>query len=245
MATVLVLLCIVGILLTTLIGKVLTVPATQALAMNTPPVASAPLQQAPDPYLMRVRNDKRLQAYLNRISALSDKAAPEYCGSAGCFTPEIESIRKKMQADGYVEIQYPVDCDANACGGAWAYKDWPEVSAYEAHLRIHPNDSGSTPLFKVSAVQYNSEYKENEVAADTKYKGKALALNGDVSRVGKAINGENFIGLRAGAYSEVAIYGVSTQEAIDLKAGQNVTVSCTGDGMTLQIATCRIPAKVQ
>lgn len=245
MLVILLLVVVIIVLFTSTMSRWTTNAVPEAMTMSpSSPVPAPSPSPIKDQYTLRVQNDKQLQAYLAQLHTLSAKADPGYCGSAGCFTPEIEALKKKMNAAGYVEIQYPIDCDANACGGAWAQKDWPEVAAYHAYKHKHPDpDSGSEPgLIEVQATRYNDEYKENEVAADAKYKGKALSLRGEITRIGKAVTGENFIGLRAGTYAEVAIYGVSTQEAIGLKRGQNVTVSCMGDGMTLQIATCKIPA---
>lgn len=98
---------------------------------------------------------------------------------------------------------------------------------------------------KVTAEQLYSEYKENEVAADQKYKGKMLEVSGTINNIGKDIVDNMYITLDTGELiASVQCYFKKSEEetVAGLKKGQEVTVVGKGDGFLLnaQVKDCKI-----
>lgn len=57
------------------------------------------------------------------------------------------------------------------------------------------------PAIKVTAIQMSSDYKNNEVAADAKYKGKLVEISGTVNTIGKDILDTPYISLKTEEYA--------------------------------------------
>ena len=56
----------------------------------------------------------------------------------------------------------------------------------------------TTPAYVVESSALFAAYKANEVAADTKFKGRVIAVNGIVETIGKDILGNPYITLKTG-----------------------------------------------
>jgi len=60
------------------------------------------------------------------------------------------------------------------------------------------NNVQVTPAIKVSASEIYADYKANQVAADTKYKGKTIEVSGTINSIGKDILDTPYVSLNAG-----------------------------------------------
>ena len=60
------------------------------------------------------------------------------------------------------------------------------------------NNVQATPAIKVSASELYADYKANQVAADTKYKGKTIEVSGTINSIGKDILDTPYVSLNAG-----------------------------------------------
>lgn len=89
------------------------------------------------------------------------------------------------------------------------------------------------PLIVVSAREIASDYDDNEVAADQKYKGKILEVSGIVASIDSSV-GDQAIMQLAGKKEIPFITALGNndfnQYAKTLKEGQNVVLICEGDG---------------
>jgi len=56
------------------------------------------------------------------------------------------------------------------------------------------------PSYTLSASQLFSEYKNNEVAADAKYKGKVVIVSGTIQNIGKDIMDDAYIVIGGGGF---------------------------------------------
>lgn len=94
-------------------------------------------------------------------------------------------------------------------------------------------DKAAKEAVEVGAGDIFSAYKENEVGADAKFKGKWLKVKGKIGKIGKDITDDAYIlfdvsdalfGVRAAFEKE------SHGELSDLAPGQTVVVVCMGEG---------------
>jgi tRNA_anti-like len=101
--------------------------------------------------------------------------------------------------------------------------------------RVSGTDSSSVvqqpveKILEVKATTMSREYKENEVAADEKYRGKTLRISGSVESIGKDILDKPYVALYAYEYAiidKVQCYFTDADNAIlsKLKKGQKVTL---------------------
>lgn len=102
-----------------------------------------------------------------------------------------------------------------------------------------PANSPSTstpdiPTINVSAERLFEDYQTNEVAADSVYKGKILAVSGRVTSISKDITDSTYLMLATsnefmGVHADLD--GSEVSEAATLVPGNRVTVVCKGNGM--------------
>ncbi len=60
------------------------------------------------------------------------------------------------------------------------------------------NIAQQAPAIQVSASELYADYKANQVAADTKYKGKTVEVSGTINSIGKDILDTPYVSLNAG-----------------------------------------------
>lgn len=95
-------------------------------------------------------------------------------------------------------------------------------------------ETPSGPPIEVSAAILSHDYDANEVAADQKYKGKLLKVDGVVQSINKDFENKIWVGLRtADEFTQVHADGLSQDQTINLQKGQSITVTCVGHGMIL------------
>ena len=101
------------------------------------------------------------------------------------------------------------------------------------------------PLIVVSAREIASDYDDNEVAADQKYKGKILEVSGIVASIDSSVSDQAIVQLVGkNEFQTVSTQGNNdfTQYATTLKKGQNVVLICKGDGEVIgfpQLKNCQ------
>ena len=101
------------------------------------------------------------------------------------------------------------------------------VAAQEAKDK---RDFDGAPEVKISADKLIEAYKDNEVAADEKYKGKKLLVTGKLSSIESGLDDEPIIQIGSDMFPLVAAHGVSKRDAAKLKKGTDISVLCRGDG---------------
>jgi hypothetical protein len=107
------------------------------------------------------------------------------------------------------------------------------VITYEQKQKSTVRDKAAKEAVEVGAGEIFQNYKENEVGADQKYKGKWLKVKGKVSKIGKDITDDAYVLFDVSD----ALFGVQVffekenqGDLADLAPGQTVVVVCQGDG---------------
>ncbi|ADG61221.1 hypothetical protein D6D94_01120 [Moraxella catarrhalis] len=101
------------------------------------------------------------------------------------------------------------------------------------------------PPMMVSATEIASDYDDNEVAADQKYKGKMLEVSGNVARIDSGVGDKAIVQLVGkNEFQTVSAQGNNdfTQYATTLKKGQDIVLVCKGDGEVIgspQLKNCQ------
>lgn len=117
-----------------------------------------------------------------------------------------------------------------------------ESSAAQASLQatkpLRPSapDRPTSPAIDVDATTLWQEYQANEVAADSRYKGKSLSVLGFVSAIQKDVVGDMLVKLRSPNEFMGTLATMAKSEAgsvAKLSKGQKVVLLCRGAGMTL------------
>jgi hypothetical protein len=95
----------------------------------------------------------------------------------------------------------------------------------------------ATPSLAVTAPQLYRDYHRNEVSADTKYKGKTLAVTGRVTGISKDFAGGVYLTLDNGESEFLGIHAELQPSEVDkastLSKGRTVTVVCEGGEMVI------------
>lgn|GEM_PF-297588 len=90
--------------------------------------------------------------------------------------------------------------------------------------------SASASAVEVTATTMFSDYQDNEIAADGKYKGKALLVSGTVDSISSDFMDKPVVQLSAKPFGFVQASDLPKDVAASLKKGQKVTLACTGNG---------------
>lgn len=102
------------------------------------------------------------------------------------------------------------------------------------------------PAIKVSAIALATAYKDNEVAADAKYKGKIVEVTGIVDTIGKDILSTPYITLSTGQYSFESIQCMFSKsdeaQLANVTKGKSMTLrgEVSGKMMNIQVSGCSI-----
>jgi hypothetical protein len=102
--------------------------------------------------------------------------------------------------------------------------------------------AGTTSTPQVTAVspsQLIRDYKANEVAADQKYKGKRLAIEGSIQDLGKDILGNIYITISGSGNSfrnvQCLFADRDADQIAQLRKGQKVKIEGTCDGLMMNV----------
>ena len=100
-------------------------------------------------------------------------------------------------------------------------------------------EAPAAPPIAVSATQLSEDYDANEIAADAKYKNKAVDVTGTIDTIGKDILNNPYVALKTAEYSAFSVQCMfpQSEEATlaNLSAGQQVTLEGTVSGKTLNV----------
>ena len=101
-------------------------------------------------------------------------------------------------------------------------------------------------VIKVSAIKLFSDYKNNEVSADEKYKGKFIDVSGQIGTIGKDITDTPYVTLSADQYGIDSVQCMFSQsdvsELSNLSKGQQITLQgeVSGKMMNVLVSGCQI-----
>lgn len=117
-------------------------------------------------------------------------------------------------------------------------------AASPANVAVVPSPVEKTVAIAAKAL--TKEYETNELAADSKYKGKALVVSGKVSNIAETF-GKVSVSLEGdGVRSVICSFEDAEREPVSrLKKGQQITLAGTGDGLTMGMIAGLNKCKVQ
>lgn len=92
----------------------------------------------------------------------------------------------------------------------------------------------ATTQVKTTPGEIKKAYADNEVAADSKFKGKVIEIQGKVSSVGKDVLDRPYVVLKEGFLGLQCLFGKHDSKALaGLKKGQAVTLKCKCEGKSM------------
>lgn len=119
---------------------------------------------------------------------------------------------------------------ASAAIGGDAYKDY-KARAEAANAVKTEQAAPAADAIKITARELFKAYSANEVAADSKFKGKPIEITGVVESISSDITDEPVVQLAGGEmFQMVHANGLDTATAAGLSKGQEITLACTGAG---------------
>ena len=87
---------------------------------------------------------------------------------------------------------------------------------------------------EVNAFTLASEFEQNEVKANMKYKGKMLKVTGDIADISSGIGDSPIVGLAGkNMFMNVKINGLPENVVANLNKGDNITILCRCKGEVL------------
>jgi TonB family protein len=106
-------------------------------------------------------------------------------------------------------------------------------------LSTAPLETPHTPrAIAVTVPKLWADYRANQVAADDRYKGKRLVVEGQVASVNKGTTDDAYVLLSTFDASEPIHADIKAEyqaEATTLRTGQIITVDCDGAGLTMGV----------
>ena len=119
---------------------------------------------------------------------------------------------------------------AGAAVSGDAYKDY-KARADAAEATRTEQAAPAADAIKITARELFKAYDANEVAADSKFKGKPIEITGVVEAISSDITDEPVVQLSGGEmFQMVHANGLDTATAAGLSKGQEITLACTGAG---------------
>lgn len=103
--------------------------------------------------------------------------------------------------------------------------------------RISNNNQTTEQIVTVTASQLYSEYKQNELAANNKYKGKKIEVSGTIFSIEKMF-GQKFITLNTGdiiGKVQCFLNNSEISKAVNLTVGQQISLIGKKDGMSFNV----------
>ncbi len=97
-------------------------------------------------------------------------------------------------------------------------------------------DSGTEPVLSVNSKTLYKDYSNNEIAADDKYKGKIIQVNGTIRDIGNDIMDDAYVTLIGDEFfGDIQCYFNDKSNVVDLKKGQRITVVGYCDGLFINV----------
>jgi hypothetical protein len=86
-------------------------------------------------------------------------------------------------------------------------------------------------IITVTPIQYYTDYQDNQIAADDKYKGNKINISGKIQGIGRDKQDGVFITLSAGDFIEDVRCFLQNEDAVkELKKGNKISLSGIGKG---------------
>ncbi|AYN26711.1 hypothetical protein D8682_06740 [Buttiauxella sp. 3AFRM03] len=87
----------------------------------------------------------------------------------------------------------------------------------------------------VTPEQIFADYASNELAADEKYKGESLAIEGVVNAVKSGVNGKPYVVLKVAGFNKPYLQFVDTEtdKLMNIKKGEKIAARCIGYGQVM------------
>lgn len=113
----------------------------------------------------------------------------------------------------------------------------PQKAPANVAARVQPPARVAVIAITIDARRLYSDYEENEIAADQKYKGRQILVLGTVDRVGKDILGGSYVSLVSGEFGSVQCLfnNDSKAQLADLSKGQQVRIQGTVSGLMMNV----------
>jgi hypothetical protein len=120
------------------------------------------------------------------------------------------------------------------------------VASGESQKEIEKKIENETPVLEVSTLQLSSDYKNNGVAADEKYKDKTITVTGVVCGIDRDVFKEIYVKLDedGDAFGTVQCYFSEdhAKQASKLVKGQKISIKgkCEGQIISVMLKGCQI-----
>lgn len=137
-----------------------------------------------------------------------------------------------------VLLAFALACDSKKGGGSSAGSPSPGAAAPAKEGSTTP--AAAAPALKLEVKALLKDYKENEVAADTKYKDKIVEITGTVDQIKKDVFDHIYVTVGTGAPFEIPTAQCffddsATAQAAALKKGQKITIRGRVDGLMMNV----------
>jgi hypothetical protein len=144
-----------------------------------------------------------------------------------------ESVLAACNSPSSTIVAYDVEVALSLkkeCGGK--DEQWQEAPTFAQAVASMP--------IKITAVDLQNAYEDNEVQADMRYKGRILRVTGNVESVSKDVLDKPFVALGTkNMFTSVVAYGMPESQVANLHKGDRITLTCKGSGMTMRSAVLR------
>lgn len=120
------------------------------------------------------------------------------------------------------------------------------VIGLSLYFRKHSDLSSAKPDFRITAVELQKEFEDNETSASSKYINKVLEVTGTISSVAPSDSGNFNVSLKTG--SDLSSVICNFTEAVDttkFNQGKEITLrgECSGFLMDVLLNNCALPKK--
>lgn len=89
--------------------------------------------------------------------------------------------------------------------------------------------------FELTPQELVQAYEANEITADTKYKGRTIALTGKISDIGKDVLDKPYVAFESSSFNNVTCYFEKTDGLEELQKGSTYTIYGQCEGSTVNL----------
>lgn len=122
------------------------------------------------------------------------------------------------------------------------YTAKPSTLQKDLSFSSAPAPSQSREVISVSAAEIVAAYDENEIAADARFKGRYVRVEGSIEDIGKDIMGDIYVSIDGGGVDEMGLRSVqaffvdSKADVIaNLRTGQAIVIVGRVDGLMMNV----------
>jgi hypothetical protein len=137
-----------------------------------------------------------------------------------------QGLLAECDSDLMVIYEYAIETAMSLKDDCSKKAQWKETTLYAPAVAALP--------IKISSVDLQSAYEDNEVQADMRFKDRKLQVTGTVMSVSKDVLNKPFVGLStSNMFMAIPAYGVSESQVANLHKGEKITITCVGGGMSM------------